>query len=136
MFKIEAQPVFLFSTLSNSNCSYYIYVFANFWWENTFEFLYNSIGKFDNATISKMKAPRCSREDIQTNNNNNNFLFSSLNLNRWKKWSISYFIESYTNDMNNGKIDSIINDALNRWTKVTPLQFQKKNDINADIIIR
>ncbi len=55
---------------------------------------------------------------------------------RWQKDALTYFIESYSNDMNQQDQRDLVVQALAKWRAVVPLEFQEVNSKGqADIIV-
>jgi predicted Zn-dependent protease len=55
---------------------------------------------------------------------------------RWQKENLTYFISSFTPDMNQSTQESIMQQAFNAWAEVTPLTFTRVNSASqADIVV-
>ncbi|POI25069.1 hypothetical protein CIB84_011181 [Bambusicola thoracicus] len=85
-------------------------------------------GKPDRDTLEMMNKPRCGVPDVEQ------YVFTPGNP-KWKKNNLTYRIENYTTKMRQTDVDEAIQKALNVWSSVTPLTFQKTEDKIADIMI-
>ncbi|XP_035183832.1 interstitial collagenase-like [Oxyura jamaicensis] len=85
-------------------------------------------GKPDLETLEMMNKPRCGVPDVQQ------YMFTPGNP-KWKRNNLTYRIVNYTRKMRQTDVDEAIQKALNVWSSVTPLTFQKTEDKDADIVI-
>ncbi|XP_075707649.1 stromelysin-1-like [Rhinoderma darwinii] len=86
-------------------------------------------GKLDTDTMNMMKTPRCGMPDVAA--------FTTFNGRpRWQTASITYRIINYTPDLPPNVVDDAIQRALNVWSQVTPLRFNKVTTGDADILIQ
>ncbi|XP_004688816.1 PREDICTED: macrophage metalloelastase [Condylura cristata] len=86
-------------------------------------------GKLDVSTLDMMRKPRCGMPDVH------DFSIMPGRL-VWRKHFITYRINNYTPDMRREDVDSVIQEAFQVWSKVTPLRFSRVNSLRADIMIR
>ncbi|NP_001087063.1 matrix metallopeptidase 3 L homeolog [Xenopus laevis] len=85
-------------------------------------------GKIDVNTMKVIQKPRCGVPDVQK--------FSHFAGNpKWQKTTITYRILNYTPDITKSEVDYAIAQAFRVWSDVTPLNFQKLNSVDADILI-
>ncbi|NWW92079.1 MMP7 protein, partial [Rhynochetos jubatus] len=85
-------------------------------------------GKLNEETEETMKKPRCGVPDIAD--------YRTFPGNpRWKKRYLTYRIFKYTPDLPPKKVDDAIRRAFMVWSDVTPLQFQRVLNGQADIMI-
>ncbi|XP_005149869.2 matrilysin [Melopsittacus undulatus] len=85
-------------------------------------------GKLNAETEETIKKPRCGIPDIA---GYRTFPGSP----RWNKRHLTYKIVNYTPDLPQKKVDDAIRRALMVWSDVTPLQFQRVYNRQADIVI-
>uniref|UniRef100_A0A8B9R0W3 interstitial collagenase n=1 Tax=Anas platyrhynchos TaxID=8839 RepID=A0A8B9R0W3_ANAPL len=85
-------------------------------------------GKPDLETLEIMNKPRCGVPDVQQ------YVFTPGNP-KWKRNNLTYRIVNYTRKMRQTDVDEAIQKALNVWSSVAPLTFQKTEDKDADIVI-
>ncbi|XP_069325116.1 matrix metalloproteinase-27 [Eulemur rufifrons] len=83
-------------------------------------------GKLDSNTLEIMKTPRCGVPDVGQ---------YGYTLPGWNKHNLTYRLMNYTPDMARADVDEAIQDALEVWSKVTPLTFTKISKGIADIMI-
>nr|XP_011759879.1 matrix metalloproteinase-27 isoform X2 [Macaca nemestrina] len=83
-------------------------------------------GKLDSNTLEIMKTPRCGVPDVGQ---------YGYTLPGWRKYNLTYRIINYTPDMARTAVDEAIQEGLEVWSKVTPLQFTKISKGIADIMI-
>ncbi|XP_060035704.1 matrix metalloproteinase-27 isoform X2 [Erinaceus europaeus] len=83
-------------------------------------------GKLDASTLEIMKTPRCGVPDVGQ---------YGYTLPGWRKHNLTYRILNYTPDMAQSDVDEAIENALQVWSKVTPLIFTKISKGIADIMI-
>nr|XP_004661922.2 matrix metalloproteinase-27 [Jaculus jaculus] len=83
-------------------------------------------GKLDSSTLEIMKMPRCGVPDVGQ---------YGYTLPGWKEHRLTYRIVNYTPDMPRADVDEAIQNALEVWSKVTPLVFTKISKGIADIMI-
>ncbi|KAM4722162.1 72 kDa type IV collagenase [Rhinophrynus dorsalis] len=85
-------------------------------------------GEFDQSTIETMKKPRCGNPDVA----NYNFFPRKP---KWEKNHITYRILGYTTDLDSETVDDAFARAFKVWSDVTPLEFTRIHDGEADIMI-
>ncbi|XP_069495734.1 72 kDa type IV collagenase [Ambystoma mexicanum] len=85
-------------------------------------------GELDQNTIETMKKPRCGNPDVA----NYNFFPRKP---KWEKNHITYRIVGYTTDLDTETVDDAFARAFKVWSDVTPLDFSRLNDGDADIMI-
>ncbi|KAE8627646.1 hypothetical protein XENTR_v10007086 [Xenopus tropicalis] len=85
-------------------------------------------GKIDSNTMTVIQKPRCGVPDVER--------FSHFAGNpKWGKTTVTYRILNYTPDITKSEVDYAIAQAFRVWSDVTPLNFQKLNSGDADIMI-
>uniref|UniRef100_A0AAY5EK95 Collagenase 3 n=1 Tax=Electrophorus electricus TaxID=8005 RepID=A0AAY5EK95_ELEEL len=83
-------------------------------------------GQLDDNTLELMKKARCGVPDAAEYNH----------FPRDLKWQNSIItITNYTPDLEKEDVDQAVHNALNVWSKVTPLKFKKLREGDADIMI-
>ncbi|XP_059502388.1 collagenase 3-like [Stegostoma tigrinum] len=85
-------------------------------------------GNLDSATMEVMEKPRCGVPDVAEYN-----LFPRKI--KWKKNNLTYRIVSYTPDISPADVNTAIKNAFKIWSDVTPLNFTKIYEGEADIMI-
>ncbi|NWW51749.1 MMP7 protein, partial [Pedionomus torquatus] len=85
-------------------------------------------GKLNAETEELMKKARCGLPDIT------GYKTPAEN-SRWKSTLLTYKIVNYTPDLPQKKVENAIKRALMVWSDVTPLQFKRIFQGNADIVI-
>ncbi|XP_007562841.2 collagenase 3 [Poecilia formosa] len=85
-------------------------------------------GNLDDNTLEVMKLPRCGVPDVGEYNHFPRHL-------KWENNNVTFRIVNYTPDLKKSDVDRAIRNALNVWADVTPLNFKKLHDGNADIMI-
>uniref|UniRef100_A0A670YYG0 72 kDa type IV collagenase n=3 Tax=Pseudonaja textilis TaxID=8673 RepID=A0A670YYG0_PSETE len=85
-------------------------------------------GELDQNTIETMKKPRCGNPDVA----NYNFFPRKP---KWEKNLITYRILGYTPDLDSETVDDAFARAFKVWSDVTPLEFSRIHDGEADIMI-
>ncbi|KAE8607947.1 hypothetical protein XENTR_v10011337 [Xenopus tropicalis] len=85
-------------------------------------------GEFDQNTIETMKKPRCGNPDVA----NYNFFPRKP---KWDKNQLTYRIIGYTTDLDSETVDDAFARAFKVWSDVTPLEFTRIHDGEADIMI-
>ncbi|XP_043547070.1 collagenase 3-like [Chiloscyllium plagiosum] len=85
-------------------------------------------GNLDLATMEVMEKPRCGVPDVAEYN-----LFPRKI--KWKKNNITYRILNYTPDISSVDVNKAIKNAFKIWSDVTPLNFTKIYEGEADIMI-
>nr|AAH99241.1 Unknown (protein for MGC:116423) [Xenopus laevis] len=85
-------------------------------------------GEFDQNTIETMKKPRCGNPDVA----NYNFFPRKP---KWDKNHLTYRILGYTTDLDSETVDDAFARAFKVWSDVTPLEFNRIHDGEADIMI-
>ncbi|ETE63168.1 72 kDa type IV collagenase, partial [Ophiophagus hannah] len=85
-------------------------------------------GELDQNTIETMKKPRCGNPDVA----NYNFFPRKP---KWEKNLITYRILGYTPDLDSETVDDAFARAFKVWSNVTPLEFSRIHDGEADIMI-
>ncbi|XP_072374374.1 72 kDa type IV collagenase [Scyliorhinus torazame] len=85
-------------------------------------------GELDSETVDVMKKPRCGVPDLA----NYNFFPQML---KWENKHVTYRIMGYTYDLDSETVDDAFARAFNVWATVTPLNFTRIFDGEADIMI-
>ncbi|XP_072837055.1 72 kDa type IV collagenase [Pogona vitticeps] len=85
-------------------------------------------GELDQNTIETMKKPRCGNPDVA----NYNFFPRKP---KWEKNLVTYRILGYTPDLDSETVDDAFARAFKVWSDVTPLEFSRIHDGEADIMI-
>uniref|UniRef100_A0A670J1S2 72 kDa type IV collagenase n=1 Tax=Podarcis muralis TaxID=64176 RepID=A0A670J1S2_PODMU len=85
-------------------------------------------GELDQNTIDTMKKPRCGNPDVA----NYNFFPRKP---KWEKNLVTYRILGYTPDLDSETVDDAFARAFKVWSDVTPLEFSRIHDGEADIMI-
>ncbi|XP_056417534.1 matrix metalloproteinase-20 isoform X2 [Hyla sarda] len=85
-------------------------------------------GKLDYSTLAVMKKPRCGMPDVA-------YYHVFPGEPKWKKTTLTYRIEKYTNTMSKLDVDRAIDMGLKAWSDAAPLSFVKTNQGEADIMI-
>jgi len=89
-------------------------------------------GRLDRDTFQLMKLPRCGMKDF----NVVKYSFNVGTPNKWQQTDLTYYIENYARDISPNRTTTIIREAFNYWSAVTPLRFQQIKTRNAAIIIK
>ncbi|KAL4657326.1 collagenase 3-like [Arapaima gigas] len=85
-------------------------------------------GVVDSNTLEVMKKPRCGVPDVER------YTTFPGNL-KWPTNKLTYRIVNYTPDLPASEVDRAIENALQVWARVTPLQFTCLTNKTADIMI-
>ncbi|KAM7413465.1 hypothetical protein PAMA_020723 [Pampus argenteus] len=85
-------------------------------------------GNLDDDTLELMKQARCGVPDVGEYNHFPNHL-------KWENNNVTFRILNYTPDLKKADVDRAIRNALNVWSDVTPLTFEKLHKGTADIMI-
>ncbi|XP_030060173.1 72 kDa type IV collagenase [Microcaecilia unicolor] len=85
-------------------------------------------GELDQNTLEIMKKPRCGNPDVA----NYNFFARKP---KWEKNQITYRILGYTPDLDSETVDDAFARAFKVWSDVTPLEFSRLSEGDADIMI-
>ena len=88
-------------------------------------------GRVDKDTRALMDTPRCGRPD--------NEFYGDLNYNayyqpKWHKKELTYYFDSYTNDINRDDLIRETAKAFKYWSDVSSLSFRRV-ERNGDIVI-
>ncbi|XP_028854126.1 matrix metalloproteinase-19 [Denticeps clupeoides] len=86
-------------------------------------------GKVDQATLEKMRGPRCGIEDPFNQKSMKYRLFGGT----WRKRNLTYRIYNYSPDMGKEEIKRAIRSAFKYWSSVTPLSFREVDYGRPDI---
>ncbi|KAM7399602.1 hypothetical protein PAMP_018866 [Pampus punctatissimus] len=85
-------------------------------------------GNLDDNTLELMKQARCGVPDVGEYNHFPQHL-------KWQNNNLTFRILNYTPDLKKADVDRAIRKALNVWSDVTPLTFEKLHKGTADIMI-
>lgn len=85
-------------------------------------------GSLDAETLGVMEQPRCGVPDVAEYNHFPRKL-------KWKQNKLTYRILNYTPDLSHDEVHMAIEKALKVWSDVTPLEFSRINEGQADIMI-
>nr|XP_033805300.1 matrix metalloproteinase-20-like [Geotrypetes seraphini] len=86
-------------------------------------------GSLNPETLALMKEPRCGVPDVE-----NYELYA--NKSKWTWNIITYRLVNYTRKLTAKEVDKAINMSLKVWSDVTPLNFVKTDNEDADIMIK
>lgn len=86
-------------------------------------------GELDSETLKAIRSPRCGVPDV------GKFQTFEGDL-KWHHHNITYWIQSYTEDLPRDVIDDSFARAFAVWSAVTPLTFTRVYGLEADIVIQ
>ncbi|XP_059959069.1 neutrophil collagenase [Mesoplodon densirostris] len=88
----------------------------------------NITGKPNEETLEMMGKPRCGVPDT------GDFMITPGNP-KWKQTNLTYRIINYTPDLSEAEVETALEKAFNLWSHVSPLNFTKTSQEEADIKI-
>ncbi|XP_024593115.1 neutrophil collagenase isoform X3 [Neophocaena asiaeorientalis asiaeorientalis] len=88
----------------------------------------NITGKPNEETLEIMGKPRCGVPDT------GNFMITPGNP-KWKQTNLTYRIINYTPDLSEAEVETALEKAFKLWSRVSPLNFTKTSQEEADIKI-
>ncbi|XP_062842319.1 matrix metalloproteinase-19 [Trichomycterus rosablanca] len=88
-------------------------------------------GKLDEATLAKMRGPRCGVEDPFNQRSNKYRRFGGI----WRKRILTYRLYNFTPDLGKAATQRAIRSAFKYWSDATPLIFKEIDYGRADIRI-
>ncbi|CAL1271166.1 unnamed protein product [Larinioides sclopetarius] len=89
-------------------------------------------GELDEATLNLTKTPRCGVPDVIQHRRSKRYVIGS---GAWKKRNITYFLANWPPELEPELTRSKLAKALGLWSDVTPLRFNPRESMDADLII-
>ncbi|KAF8766645.1 Matrix metalloproteinase-17 like protein [Argiope bruennichi] len=89
-------------------------------------------GELDEATLNLTKTPRCGVPDVIQHHRSKRYVIGS---GAWKKRNITYFLANWPPELEPQLTRSKLAKALGLWSDVTPLRFNPRESMDADLII-